>query len=206
MVAFGTNGRELRPACGCWSVRSRLSCRAAACCPALANASSARGSSRAGETVGSVTPDATVDPLLGTHRATLTWVLAERETVLTLELSRDGKAREHIDDCPSGTSRSFGVPASLQLASEDGLVAHQQDFVIDLNVNGAMAEPAPFRPYLRYEELFAAGVTNPNTISGPSVSFEILLDSSTLAPKNTTIDVIRSAGGVETIGVVEFEN
>lgn len=158
-----------------------------------------------GEAVGGVSPDGVVDPLLGTHRGTLTWLLADRQTELGVEVSRTGPAREDVMDCPSSVTRRLEVPLVVRVSSADDLVSHEQEFWVEVAAGGRLERLPPIRPYVPYTTLYDAGVTNPNTLSGPNIDLEIVLDATTLAPADTTVDVVRSRDQRDTIGTIEFD-
>ena len=157
-----------------------------------------------GEAVDGVSPDAIVEPLLGTHTAALHWTLAEMDTSLTVELDRADVARLQTMDCPSGDDRDFAVPVEVHIVSADGVISHDQPLTILLDRHGTIRQLEPLAIPLRYAELRAAGLTDPRTISGPSVRFLLSLDATTLAPADSSIDAVSSVTGTSSIANVDF--
>ena len=157
-----------------------------------------------GEEVNGVSPDVIVEPLLATHTAALHWTIAEKETSLAVEVSRAGAARVATMDCPSGVARHFELPAEVRVTSADGVISQVERVSISLDEQGAIQELAPIAIPLSYGELYAAGLTDPRTISGPSVKFSLQLDATTLAPEDSTIEVSSTVTGTSAIAVVDF--
>jgi len=156
------------------------------------------------EQVNGVSPDLVVEPLLATHTAALNWTTAQKSTSLAVEVSRTGPATLETADCPSEDERHFEVPAEVRVTSADGIISHVQRLDISLSSQGNIKHLAPIAIPLSYEELYAAGLTDPRTISGPSVRFSLQLDAITLAPYDSTIDLVSTDIGGSSIAAVDF--
>jgi hypothetical protein len=158
-----------------------------------------------GEPVNGVSPDLVVEPLLATHTAALDWTLPQQSTSLAVEVSRTGAARLETADCPGGdVERHFELPAEVRVTSADGVISHVRRLDISLDSQGNIERLEPIAIPLSYEELRAAGLTDPRTISGPSVRFSLHLDAATLAPEDSTIDVVSTVTGTSSIASVDF--
>jgi hypothetical protein len=157
-----------------------------------------------GEQVNGVSPDLVVEPLLSTHTAALNWTTAQKSTSLAVEVSRAGAAVLRTMDCPSGVDRGFNLPAEVRVTSADGVISHVDRLVLSLDSQGNIKQLAPIAIPLSYQDLYDAGLTDPRTISGPSVRFYLQLDAATLAPQDSTIDTVSADIGGSSIAIVDF--
>lgn len=156
------------------------------------------------EQVNGVSPDLVVEPLLATHTAALEWTIAQKATSLTVEVRRAGPARLETADCPSEVESHFELPAEVRVTSADGIISHVQRLDISLTSQGSILHFAPIAIPLSYEELYAAGLTDPRTISGPSVRFFLPIDYKTLTPHDFTIDLVSADVGTRSVASVDF--
>jgi hypothetical protein len=156
-----------------------------------------------GESSHGIDPAEKTASLIRAHTGTLEWTLANRTTPITFDIRQnDSFYEKYCDDAFIG----FSTVAEADISSEDGLIDHSETWSVELSRIGALATDNILRVYPSFEELKAAGVTNPNMISGYSVELAIHIDPKTLEPRDAIVTIPEARPEPLTIGIITFDD
>jgi hypothetical protein len=159
-----------------------------------------------GETLGGVDPALSVEPLLGSHPGTLTWIEPGRSTACHLDIDRD--RTEAIDapiDCDNAMV-GFDVDVTYRLICDDGSLGGGGSYTVKLDPGGRQGRPIALVSHLGSPSL-VAGVTRPAGMVDYYV--DLLIPIYNLTPDKGTVrltwwDASRVAQDV-TIGDIVFQ-
>jgi hypothetical protein len=97
-----------------------------------------------GAKLNGVDPAASIEPLLGAHPATLTWIGTGRSTAFHLDVDRDRTAPVVAPiDCDNAVV-GFDLDVSYRFSSDDGLLDGANAYAVELDPGGRQAHPMAF--------------------------------------------------------------